>query len=177
MEEIWKDVVGYEGLYQVSNMGEVKSLERTIIKSNGREQYIPERILIPGLSIWGYLSVSLYKKESKKTTKIHRLVAAAFLMVSVSRLHVNHIDGNKLNNKVDNLEWCTPKENTAHAFKHKLRKAPRGEINGKLTEKEVIEIRALCSLDTLTHKEIASIYGIHKSYVSKLKLRNSWNHL
>ena len=123
MEEIWKDVPGYEGLYQVSNMGLVKSLART------RKAYTPgkgsweapvnERILKAHITRH-YFSVVLAKDGNKKTTSVHRLVAKAFIPNPLEKPQVNHIDGNKINNRADNLEWVTAKENTIHSVQHGL---------------------------------------------------------
>jgi hypothetical protein len=107
VEEIWKDVEGYEGLYQVSNFGRVKSLPRPKAK-NG--------IMITGADTRGYARVSLYKNSAKKTVKVHRLVAAAFFEKVAGKEAINHIDGVKTNNHIDNLEWVTNSENRIHAL-------------------------------------------------------------
>ena len=104
--EIWKDVKDYEGLYQVSNMGRVKSLER--MKWNGRGyQKIPEKILKASEYRGGYLQVNLSKDGKAKDCKIHRLVAQAFISNPQNLPEVNHKDENKKNNCVENLEWCS----------------------------------------------------------------------
>ena len=101
MEEIWRDIDGYEGLYQVSNKGRVKSLK-----------YGKERILRPGWKTGGYLFVILCKNGNQSKQRIHRLVAQAFIPNPNNKPQVNHLDENKKNNCVDNLEWATAKENT-----------------------------------------------------------------
>ena len=103
MKEIWKDIQGYEGKYQVSNLGNVKSLNY--------HGTCKERILIPGKTTNGYLFVSLSKNSKVKNFKIHRLAAQAFIENTENLLEVNHIDENKLNNRVDNLEWCSHEYN------------------------------------------------------------------
>ena len=113
MEEIWKDVVGYEGLYQVSNLGRVKSLTRKNVKQ--------DRLLTPTNNN-GYYCVSLLKNKKRKFCLIHRLVAKTFVENPDNKKEVNHIDGNKKNNRANNLEWCTPSENIIHAYKEKLKK-------------------------------------------------------
>ena len=100
MEEIWKDIEGYEGLYQISNKGRVKSLK-----------WGKERILKPGITSSGYLKVLLCKNGMIKHIKIHRLVANAFITNPENKPQVNHKDENKFNNSVNNLEWSTAKEN------------------------------------------------------------------
>lgn len=112
--EIWKDIEGYEGLYQVSNLGRIKSLKRQ--KSNGKNLvYIDEKILTQNITNWGYYRVALYKNGIRKYHRVHRLVATAFLPNPENKEQVNHIDGNKLNNNLDNLEWSTRIENIHHA--------------------------------------------------------------
>lgn len=113
--EIWKDVVGYEGLYQVSNLGRVKSLERTESTIRGG-RYIKERILSPSAGKARYYSVPLTKDKKRRTSQIHRLVADAFLSNPCGYPCVNHKDGNCLNNQVDNLEWCTQDYNVKYAY-------------------------------------------------------------
>lgn len=101
MEEIWKDIEGYEGLYQVSNLGRVHSLYRNIILKGFIDQD-------------GYRLVTIYKNNTKSNKTIHRLVAQAFIPNPENKSHVNHIDEDKTNNRVDNLEWMTAKENINH---------------------------------------------------------------
>lgn len=112
-EEIWKDFKGYEGLYQVSNLGRVKSLERTFLDKIGHKQHIKERILKPKTDRNGYLRVGLSNGNGKpKTLSVHRLVCQAFHKNPENKPSVNHIDENKVNNTASNLEWCTVKENS-----------------------------------------------------------------
>lgn len=110
--EIWKDISGYEGHYVISNKGRVKGLERKIV-NRGRIQTKRESILTPFIS-GGYLSVILHKNSKGKTFKVHRLVASEFIKNVNGYKEVNHIDENKLNNNMDNLEWCDRKQNINH---------------------------------------------------------------
>lgn len=108
MEEIWADIKGYEGLYQVSNLGRVKSLAKIVAR--GRLQ--GERILKPGIDKTGYQRVNLYKNGKHKRYSVHRLVLTAFKPVdNMNNLDVNHKDEVKTNNTLENLEWMTHKEN------------------------------------------------------------------
>lgn len=126
MEEIWKDIEGYEGLYQVSNLGRIKSLGRTIerIGQKGKsfKRTYPVKILKFGKDPKGYYRTSLALNGVNTTVKIHRIVAQAFIPNPNKLPQVNHIDGNKENNRVDNLEWCDNQENQDHAWKNGLRK-------------------------------------------------------
>lgn len=106
-DEIWKDIAGYEGLYQVSNLGRVKSLER--VGYQGR--IVKERILKFGKNGSGYYVVNLCKNANRKTFQIHRLVAKLFIDNKQEKPQINHKDENKTNNVVSNLEWVTAKEN------------------------------------------------------------------
>lgn len=111
MQEIWKDIKGYEGIYQVSNLGKVKSLN---YKRGKHEKEIKQV-----LNSRGYLEVGLFNGKVK-THRVHRLVAQTFIPNPENKDEVNHIDGNKKNNTVNNLEWNTSKENIHHAWENKL---------------------------------------------------------
>lgn len=112
MEEVWKDVVGYEGLYKVSNLGRIKSLPKRKFTPSA-SFFAVERICIPREYKGGYLRVSLSKNKKQKLVFVHRIVAEAFLGVR-SDLTVNHKDENKKNNRVDNLEYMTRAENVRY---------------------------------------------------------------
>lgn len=116
MQEIWKDITGYEGLYQVSTFGRVKSIPHLIRANiNGGKRMTEEYIKNTTVGWHGYVWVNLCKNGKTKTYSVHRLVAMAFLENPHSLPAVNHIDGNKENNLVRNLEWCTNSENQIHA--------------------------------------------------------------
>lgn len=115
--EIWKEVKGYEGKYEISSLGRLKS-------------HLTNRILKGGSNIWGYRMYQLCKGQGKKTYKVmtaHRLVALHFIPNTENKKCVNHKDGNKLNNSVDNLEWCTHSENIQHAYDTGLKTMPTGK--------------------------------------------------
>lgn len=115
MKEIWKDIPGYEGLYQASNLGRIRSLIRN-------------KILIGGIKN-GYREVILCKNGKRKYMLVHRLIAQTFLENKKNKPQINHIDGNKHNNNVNNLEWCTRSENMKHAYKIGLQKPLYAKIN------------------------------------------------
>jgi len=112
-KEEWRDIAGYEGRYQVSNIGRVKSLAHVTIRRNGSKLPLKERVLKP-VSSHGYLQVTLYNSGSKKKFLVHRLVCEAFHENPKNKPCVNHIDENKANNTASNLEWCTYEENLNH---------------------------------------------------------------
>lgn len=129
MSEIWKDIEGYEGLYQVSNLGRVKSLERVVNSSKGRTRKVSERILKYGLKGNGYLIVSLSRGCVTRCIYVHRLVAQAFLHRKMDATEVNHKNGNKKHNEVSNLEWVTRRENMEHSFSKGLHPRPRKVVH------------------------------------------------
>ena len=115
MNEKWKDIVGYEGLYQVSNLGRVKSLQRTILCNTGVYTTVNERILSAADKGLGYMVVGLNKNGIHKTARVHRLVAVAFIPNPNGFSLINHKDKNPKNNRIDNLEWCDYKYNNNYA--------------------------------------------------------------
>lgn len=110
MKEIWKDIPGYEGLYQASNLGQIKRLSR---------KYAPKEKVLKPQRRNGYLSICLTKNKDKSTHNIHRLITKTF--IGESDLIVNHKDGNKHNNNIENLEYCTSRDNCRHVFTSKIK--------------------------------------------------------
>lgn len=129
-QEVWKDIEGYEGRYQVSNLGRVKSLKKattSLISGNVCTRIYDESILKPidtkSNTSKGYVRVHLGKGTGKRVLKsIHRLVALAFIPNPMNLPQVNHINGDKTDNRAENLEWCTAKHNTRHALNNGLKK-------------------------------------------------------
>lgn len=113
--EVWKPVVGYEGMYEVSNLGRVKSVYRIFVRKDGKKLPIRERILKHANTSSGYPAVRICGYGKKPTTYIHRLVAGAFIDNPENKPCVNHINGIKTDNRVDNLEWCSYQENEIHS--------------------------------------------------------------
>ncbi len=107
MKEIWKDIAGYEGLYQVSNCGNVRSLDRMCERKKYGNYFIKGKTLKPGIDRRGYFFVVLSKHSKLANKKVHRLVAQAFIENKEGLPQINHKDENKQNNKSNNLEWCT----------------------------------------------------------------------
>ena len=121
IDEIWKDIPDYEGLYQVSNLGRIKRLEHKR-KNNliNTDSTYKEHILKPAKQTSEYMYIVLCKNGKTKGFRVHRLVAQTFIPNPENKPQVNHIDTNKSNNNVNNLEWCSRSENMIHAYSHNL---------------------------------------------------------
>jgi len=134
MKEQWKDILGYQKLYQISNKGRVKSLNRKVLTKGRRFREVKQKILTSGKNKYGYVQISLSKKGIRKCFRIHRIVAKHFCENYSEQLQVNHLDGNKLNNEYSNLECCTASENMLHAYATGLIIPPRNRLgfSGKL---------------------------------------------
>lgn len=172
-KEQWKPIKGYEGFYEVSSFGRVKSIKRVVYKTNGKKMTVNERILKTYINK-GYEYVDLCKKAIYEHKKVHRLVAESFIPNPINLPFVNHKDENKINNKLTNLEWCTPIYNANYGnAKLKLREAQiktKGipicqlSLEGELikvfsctkdVEKDGFDRRAVyrcCNGKSLTHK-------------------------
>ena len=175
--EIWKDIQGFEGLYQVSDHGRVKALERPINHTFGGKSILKERILKLNTHSEGYKCISLRKNGILKTFKVHRLVSIAFIPNPENKCSVNHINGIKSDNIVKNLEWCTRKENMVHAVKTGLHVALSGENHGgsKLNEDQVREIKY--GLTDLSQRVIAKMFNITQAQVSLIRTNQKWKHI
>ena len=167
-KEIWKDINSYEGFYQISNLGNVKSLQR-MAKNKDGQRIVKERILSPTKAGNGYLTVMLYSKKIPERKIIHRLIALNFIPNPNNKPQVNHINGIRTDNRIDNLEWCTAKENINHAFKIGLMKGQT-----KLNEIEVMQIRELYSTETQTQSEIAVMFKTTRTNIGRIVRQETW---
>ena len=118
--EVWKPIKGFEGLYEVSTLGRIKSCEKVIISKDGKVKHYKERILKPSSGKYGRNQYTLSKNGKKYPIRGYRIVAETFLENPFNLPEINHKDGNNLNDELDNLEWVTFQENTNHALKHNL---------------------------------------------------------
>lgn len=186
-EEIYNDIVGYKGLYQISNTGKVKSLFRlesfpsAIVKGGNFIRKRKEKILSPAPDKDGYLRVVLCKDGILKNFFVHRLVISAFKPNLSNFPEVNHIDGNKLNNCVDNLEWCSPSHNNYHRYRLNLVNIENqsGENHWKTTLKkeDVLKIREKWNSGRVSQLELVTEYKISQSTVSRIVNKQNWRHL
>lgn len=172
MRETWRAVVGYESKYEVSDLGNIRSKFRQQ-EFNARwgvaKMRFPAKIMLQSKTKAGYKYVSLSKDAVKKKHLVHRLVMRAFAGDSCG-LQVNHKDGNKGNNALPNLEYCTPSENLSHATK--ILGTRRGEAfgTGKIKESDIKTIRA----DKRLLREIASEYGVTLQAIHLIKRKKNW---
>lgn len=165
MEEIWKPVKGYEGYYSVSNFGRVKSENRVIKDANGKSFNKKSRIIALTDNGKGYKIASL-SKDGRRNFYVHRLVAINFLVCKEDQIEVNHIDGVKSNNKLNNLEWCNKKENMTHAYKTGLQPILGNKTNA-------IKVKSINSgLIFSCIKEASNFYGIKYSLLKQALNRN-----
>ena len=175
MSEIWKDIPDFEGLYQVSNMGRVRSVDRVVTFKDGGMRKLKGKVLKSYLNNVGYELLKLSNDGRGNTKTVHRLVLETFKPhVNMNDLQVNHIDGNKSNNHLTNLEWVTARDNILHAHDLGLIKN-RGEDSprAKLSKADVLEI--LQRLDTgEMHKDIGLDYGVSRRCITDINTGRRW---
>ena len=168
MEEIWKDIAGFEGLYQVSNLGNVKRLIS--------ERVFEERLIGRSLDRYGYVKRVLSKGGKNHCFTEHRLVAMSFIENPNNKATVNHKNGIKTDNTVENLEWLTNAENTRHAINSGLiDKKGIKHHKCKLTEEQVLEIRKIGFSET--RMSLSKKYGISRTNVLGIIRGKFWKHL
>lgn len=161
--EIWKPILNYEGMYQISNKGRVRSCDRYVKGGKFRIGKIRKQSTTPK----GYKRVTISKDGESKNFMVHRLVAEAFIQNPDNKPQVNHIDGDKANNKANNLEWCTNGENQIHAWKCGLNKGAKGLLKGG-NHPGAKTIRCLTTDEIFECIRSASkIYGIDRSDISR----------
>ncbi len=173
MDEKWKDIPGYKGLYQVSNLGRVKSF----IHWNGTNI----RILKPGQDTHGYLVVNLYRQKKRRFTYIHKMVLETFVGLCPKGMECRHLNDNCRDNRLDNLRWGTRSENLLDRSRNGISNTGnhKGSKNqmAKLVDGDIIEIRRLLTKEHLTQKEVGKIFGITSGAVSLIKCGKRWKHV
>lgn len=170
MLEVWEDISGAEGKYQVSTLGRVRSLDRLTKSGKNNISNKKGKILKPRYKR-KYVEFVYYDNNNDRVASyIHRLVAEAFLDKVEGKDQVNHIDGNPLNNNLSNLEWVTPEENRNHARGMGLLKS----VKKKLTKCQVLDIYNK-SHNGYTIKQLAETYDIGERHVIRIKHGHRWN--
>ena len=142
--EVWKDIEEFKGLYQVSNLGQIRSIDRITEYKTGAKRLTKGVVLSIGKNKLGYSQVGLSKNDKCYSRRVHRLVAQAFIPNPNRYKEINHIDGNKQNNNVGNLEWCNRKQNIRHAINNGLRKKYYGR------RRDIPMVRKLDTLGRVT---------------------------
>lgn len=173
-KEVWKSIKGYEGVYEVSSLGGIRSLTRYVeVGSYSRISY--GKVIGQFEDKDGYMIAQLSKDGKGKTIRVHSLVADAFLKKEDGRDEVNHIDSNKKNNSFDNLEYCNRSENMIHYYEsgHANKLYGESNPNSKLKDSDIDEIKRLLGTG-LYQKEIAYMFGVSQSTISLIKKGSIW---
>ena len=164
--EIWKDIVGYQGLYKISSLGRVNSYHRN-----------KEKILSATYSV-GYLRVGLSKNGDCEIKLLHRLLAMAFIPNPNNKPHINHINSVRDDNRLENIEWCTPKENVNHAIaKGRLNKKGEKCNLAKLKSNIVLEIREKYKTTKTTYRKLGIKYNLHYTTIGLIVNNKRWKHI
>jgi len=179
MKEVWKNVVDWEGLYQVSNLGRVKSLKRIVDGKNNTPRVLPEKIIRQSPITKHTLRVkfTMTYQGVSKTLYTHRAVLEAFKGICPKGFEGSHIDGNPNNNSLDNLIWESHKDNIGRQIEHGTRNF--GETNGssKLKGHDVINIRKLHKSSDYSYADIGRIYNTTGTNISLIVRRKRWDHI
>lgn len=160
MIEVWKPIIQYDRRYLVSNTGRVRSFSSAMKGA----------LMSPSLNSKGYLHVTITNKKKPICRRVHHLVIETFVGPRCKGMEVNHIDGNKLNNNLDNLEYITHTENMRHAVKIGLIRVPKGEANWKsvLTQAKAEKIRELYETTKTSWNKLAKLFGVSKKTIGRV---------
>lgn len=175
--EDWLPIAGYEGLYEVSDLGRVRSVERKVVSKKGHHSIYSSFILTQEKLKNGYLRVALCCENRVKRYSVHRLVCSTFNPNTENKPVVNHKNLNKEDNRAVNLEWCTQKENAQHASENG--RTQQGEKNrgAKLTEMQVIEIRRLRKESNIGPSALGRMFGVGRNTIRECVNGKTWKHL
>ena len=171
--EIWKD---FDEFYEVSSQGNVRSKDRVVRSTYGGYYEKKGRILKQNMNGCGYLTVSLCYQGKNYSQRVHRLVALVFIENPEKKPKVNHKDANKLNNAVDNLEWCTQQENVTHAKELGLMVRGQTAAGSKLNDISVMEIKHLIAIGC-SNREIATLFKVHPGTIQCIRIGRNWSHV
>lgn len=172
MNEEWRDIEGYEGVYQISNLGRVKSLDRMVGHNKGGKKLIRGKLKRAHIAKNGYPMLNLSNKNRQESVYLHRILGKTFLPNPRRLETINHKDGNKENFDLSNLEWASHSENISHAYRTGLRKPTR-----------ILDDCIVLSIITFAHKRhtsqqsLANCFGVTRSCVQSIVRRNTWKHM
>ena len=171
-KETWRDIPGYEGLYQVSDKGRVRSLDRYIEYSNGKLVFYKGKIIKQNEDKHGRMLLRLSKNKNRKSYFVHSLVALAFIGERPKDYVVAHCDGNNKNNDLSNLRYDTVRENSIDMYRHGYK-----VTIGKLSIEDVVRIRELYKTGDYTQVDIAKMYNVRRPTIGKIVRRETFNWL
>jgi len=176
MEEIWVDIIGYEGFYQVSNTGKVRSVDRSIKYSNGKVYVYKGKELSLKYRKDGYYTACLCKNSDEKNLFVHRLIAFAFIPKVDNKPFINHKNGVKTDNRIENLEWCDYSDNNKHAYDTGLNSTLKGEKShfSKLKSADIYSIRNMYHNWFFTKWELADIYKMTYNSIHNILIKKTW---
>ena len=177
--EIWKDIPNYYELYQGSNLNRIKSLERWITTKLGFKRFIKEKILHEWVVGSGYRQIGLFKNNKLKFFYVHRILAQIFLPNPLNLPEVNHKNGIKTDNKIENLEWVSKSENMQHAHKIGLIVREPGEknYNKKLNNEQVLEIRKMYATGNYSQRKLGEIFKVDRGNIHYITSRKTWSNI
>jgi hypothetical protein len=176
-QEIWKPIKNYEGYYEVSNLGRIRSNERVHTNKMGKRRTVSEKILKSHSCNNKYVDKRLANGVNFVSVRVHRIVAQTFIPNPLNKLEVNHKNGKKCDNRVENLEWATTFENAHHAIDNGLTTVRNGELCtfSKLKESDILDIRSKYPQKTV--KELALEYDVHTDNIKCIVSRKTWKHI
>lgn len=176
MSESWLPVVGFEGLYEVSNLGQVRGLDRLIGHPRGGQRLWRGRQLKQTVMSNGYFEVSLCSAGARIVRTVHSVVAEAFHGPGPAGYEVAHANGRRLDNRADNLSWKTRADNHADKIVHGTTNRGMRHGNAKLSDDSVRRIRRLCARGW-SHQDAAAIFGVSRANVSRIIRGEMWVHV